>query len=284
MTRRLLAVDLSNQVYKAVATHMGLTADGVFTGGLYGFIVSLAAAVRRTNATHVVICQDRKPYIRSQQYPLYKKIKRKPPEQEIVEAVSVSMRLILEFAEVAGLPVWGIDGFESDDLIAHCVHKYRHRFGSIYAMSGDSDLGQLFWCERFFLYTGGAKGAKGTATVHDRHSFFKPLDGITTEQYVLMLALKGTHNDVEGIARVGDKTALAAVKDPGKLRPLREAHAELIERNISLIQLPHPAFPRSAELPVGGCFDIRALYRWAARYDIDITRGMEDAFGQLNKE
>lgn len=279
--RRLLAVDLSNQVYRAVATHGDLTCEGTFTGGLYGFMASVSAAVLATGATDIVICEDRKPYIRSRTYPEYKKISRKPPDPEVVEAVRLSKDLVLEMAKALGLPTWGLEGFECDDLIAYAATHYRHRFEVVVAMSNDADLGQLFKWPSFRLYKKGP-GLKDKPEILDRAAWARRNDGMTPDEYVLSLALQGTHNDVEGIPKVGPKTALKALRDPALMRAYRQSHGELIERNLGLISLPHPSLPRDVELPTcAEVRDFRALYKYAARYDITVTRNMEDAYTQL---
>jgi hypothetical protein len=104
---------------------------------------------------------------------------------------------------------------------------------------------------------------------------------ITPEQHMLMTALMGSHNDVEGIHRVGEKTALQIVTTPARLRTYREKYAELIERNLALIKLPHADFPYSECIPVHDEFKPRDLYRSLGRYDIDVTGSMVNAFEQL---
>lgn len=156
----LLVVDLSNQVYKAVASHQGLTSKRVFTGGLYGFLVSLCVAIKETHAHEVVIGGDSRPYIRSRDYPMYKKLRAKDPDDPILKAFQQSMGLVKDLCVELGLPIWMVPGFEYDDLIAHCIMKYRHRYGKIVAMSNDSDLYQLLWAKNFSIY----KGKKGAST------------------------------------------------------------------------------------------------------------------------
>jgi DNA polymerase-1 len=273
----LLAVDLSYQVYRASASHPMLTSRRTFTGGLYGFLTTLAKTIRETRADRIVICQDRKPYIRSQAYPEYKQLRKKREDDELLMMYSQSMKLVLDALEVLGFPVWGVDGFESDDLIGHVVHQHRSRFDRIYAGSNDSDLFQLLWCDRFFVYKDSiANLISGASLRKDK--------GLTPDQFMLATALQGTHNDIEGIPGVGEVRAAAAAKDPALLRKLQDKHGPLIARNLSLIKLPHSEFPWSTSVPqLEKSFSAQPFYRFCGRYDIDVTKAMLDSFEQLSR-
>jgi 5'-3' exonuclease len=186
------------------------------------------------------------------------------------------MELILEVMAACGLQPWGIPGFEADDLIGHCVMKYRHRFDRIYAATNDSDPFQLLWCDNFYLYRKELKDVVTGDKLVD--PFGRP---ITPDQYMLATALMGTHNDIDGIPRVGAGTAFKALHDPALMRKLRDGHSDLIERNLRLIKLPHEAFPREASLPTHQSFNPRTLYRALGKYDIEVTGAVERAFQEL---
>lgn len=274
----LLAVDLSYQVYRASAANPMLTSRRVFTGGLYGFLMTFGKMVRETKATHVVIAADRKPYVRSATYPEYKQLRKKNADDELLKMFNQSLSLVVECLEVVGLPIWGIQGFEYDDLAAHCVSKYRGRFKMIYAATNDSDLFQLLDAPNFAIYS------KGITDVMTGTKLWKTM-GVTPQQYMTMTALTGTHNDIAGIEGVGPVTAKKALLDPSLMRMHRSKHGALIDRNLELIKLPHHLFPRSTQLPeqLRG-FDRRALYKFLGKYDIDTTHAMVQAFEQLNHE
>lgn len=276
MTKTLLLVDLSYQTYRATAAHPGLeAADGTFTGGLYGFLVTLAKTILDTEATHVVVCQDRKPYRRSLLYPEYKMLRKATQDEELKARYEATVPLVRTALDVIGLPVLGVDGFESDDIVAHFVHHRRGRYRTIYAASNDSDLFQLFWCPWFKVYR------KDMADVMDYWKL-KETTGLEPEEFMLATALQGTHNDVAGIPRVGPVTAIKAIKDLSLMRGFREQHADLIDRNLRLIRLPYEGFPREVELPPAKPFHHRSLYRYAARYDITVTASMLNAFEQVS--
>lgn len=271
----LLCVDLSNQVYKASAVNATLRSEGRFTGGLYGFLTAMSKAILHTGATDIVLCQDRKPYLRSEIYPEYKSLRQGTKDEDLVLRVNESMQYISQLASVLGLPIWAIQGFESDDLVAHATTKYRHFFDRIIAASNDSDLFQLFKYPNFAVW----KGKGGLYS----HKDFEKEWAMPPEDYITALAITGTHNEIAGIVGVGPVGARAAISKPEKLRALRAQHAATIDRNVKLIQLPHPEFPRDAQLPrKTHKFNERELMNFCGRYDIDMTRAMADAFAQLH--
>jgi 5'-3' exonuclease len=270
----LLLVDMSYQVYRAAAAHPRLTSGRVFTGGLYGFFVTVAKMIRETRATQIAFCQDVKPYKRSEVYPEYKQIRKKSADEELIKAFKQSMSLVLDTLHAAQLPVWGIKGFEFDDLAGHAVEKYRHRYKMIYAGTNDSDLFQLLTTPRFAVYRQSITDVMDMKAFQNRYK-------MTADQYVLWLALQGTHNDIAGIDGVGEITATKAINDPAALRKWRDSHGAIIDRNIKLIRLPHPEFPHDAEIPRGGPYDHRALIRALSKYDIDFTASIDKSLWQV---
>jgi DNA polymerase-1 len=274
--RILLAVDLSYQTYRAASSHQDLTnADGVFTGGLYGFLVMVAKIINDSGATHVVVTEDRKPYLRSKLYPEYKLIRKSTMDEKLKAKVEVSKPQIMETLAVIGIPVVGVPGYESDDVIAHYATHYRHRFDLIYAASNDSDLFQLLEYDTFRVYR------KDEHDIVTRERLLEDT-GLSPSEFSLATALTGTHNDVEGIPKVGIKTACAAVKNASALRMYRERHGAMIDRNKRLIALPYEGFPRDLALPgPARRFDARKLYRFMVKYDITVTNPMLNAFERI---
>jgi len=276
MARILLCVDLSYQSYRASAANAKLSSGGIFTGGLYGFFMAFAAAVRETRATHVAICEDSKPYVRSLEYPDYKLLRKAKADEKLRENHKTSMEMILDVLYECGINSWRVKGFESDDLVGHAVRYYGYRFDAIYAASNDSDLYQLFDAENFHLY------GNDIRQLWNGKRLFKEL-GLTPAEYMLTTALTGTHNDIEGIPKVGPITARKALRDAALMRQYRASHGEVIDRNLRLIQLPHKDFPRDERLPEHDpqVFTPRRLYKSLGRYDIDTTNAMLAAFEQL---
>lgn len=272
MKRVLMLVDLSYQAYRAAAANPGLTCEGEFTGGLYGFLTAFGAAARETGATRVAFCRDAKPYVRSRDYPEYKQLRKKAQDPELRERMLHSEGQILRLLEKMGHAPLRCPGFESDDIIMDLALTERHRFDEVYAFANDSDLYQGLWVPNFAVYHNSLKTAKRGRTLTCPKG-----QPITPELYTLATALMGTHNDIAGIPGVAEVRAFAAVRDPAKLRQLRAAHGDVIDRNLELIRLPHREFP-GATLPPRPPYSARTLYAELGRYEIQATQAMAKAF------
>lgn len=276
MSKVLVAIDLSYQTYRAASAHGKLRSlEDEFTGGLYGFAMTVARILNVTQATHAVVCEDVKPYRRSDFYPEYKQLRASTADPDLKEKYLISVQQVKEMCSVIGIPIISVPGFESDDIIGHLALTQRHRFDHIYAASNDSDLFTLLDLRSFKVYR------KDESDIMDRERLWKET-GLRPEEFATALALMGTHNDVEGIKGVGPKTAYKAVKDPQLMRTYQDRHAKLIERNLRLIKLPYEGFPDHLQLPPPtNSFHARTLYRWFARYDINATASMLDAFERV---
>lgn len=277
MKRIMLTVDFSYQLYRACAANPQLqSAEGIYTGGLYGFLMGFAAVVRETQATDVLICLDSKPYVRSKEYPAYKMLRKDSENEELKRIFNESKPLVIDVLDAMGVPVWSVFGFEADDLAGHVVRRHRSRFTRIYSHSNDSDLWQLLTAPNFLIYKDHIRTCITAETLLRSH-------GLTPEQFMLSTALQGTHNDIEGIHGVGPKTGDKIVKDPALLRRYQDSHGEMIERNLRLMHLPHRDFPHRSPLPQRKTrSSSRLLYRLLAKYDIDCTLQMVNAFEQID--
>lgn len=271
----LLCIDLSYQSYRASAKHRNLTSGRHFTGGLYGFFMSMAKAIREVDATSIVVCKDSRPYRRSEEYPEYKMLRKKNTDEELLQLHKKSMVLIEGVLRELGVAIWEEPGFESDDLIGHAVVKYRHRYGRIVAASNDSDLFQHLGAPNFSMFVKDVDDMWTLARLHEVH-------GLSPVEYMHMTALTGTHNDVEGIHNCGPVSAKKALRDVALMRRYREGHGALIDRNLGLIKLPHRDFPWDARIPKHSrIYDDRTLYRALGRYDIEVTGSMVNSFNKV---
>lgn len=278
MKKRLLLIDVSNQSYKASAANPLLTINGggTFTGGLFGFLGALARAIEKTGSTAICLCEDRKPYHRSLAYPEYKNIRNTTKDMVLAAKAETTVKQIRRLCEVTGWPIWSVPAFESDDLIAHATIQNRHRYEKITAMCNDSDLYQLFKYDCFQMW----KGKDGLYLFPD---FFHEY-GIMPAQLVPFLAMCGTHNEVAGIKGIGPVTARHALLNPTHLLDIRTHHAELMDRNSRLIELPHRDFPREEKMPrPTGCYNERELIRFLSQYKIQLQRWMSESFEKVGK-
>jgi len=199
-------------------------------------------------------------------------------DEEMVIKVKFTMGLVKEAMAVVGWPMWGVSGFESDDLIGLAATQYRHRYKQVVALSNDSDLHQLFHINPNFAIYRGKKG------LYTKASYEKEWDGMPLEHLQLALALMGTHNEVQGVRGIGEVTARDIVAHPWKLRQAMDKHADIVQRNLELIALPHKDLPADTVIPdYTRKFVERDFLRFCGRYDINATSSMCEDFARIGK-
>lgn len=231
----LLLIDFSNTVIRSLAVHQQLSFNDIPTGGLFGFVNQLANMINLYKPDKILVCKDQSPYFRSKLYPEYKANRKKNTENDAFKkAIKISFQQIDTLLEIFKIPTWSIPGSEADDLIAEVIIKSNETipglFDKIFVLSNDDDLNQLLYFDNISLIRKNKE--------YDYKIFKQEFPNIEPADWVLLTALTGTHNGVEGIPRVGLKTALKIINDDTKLNATLEQYKDLIERNYSLIELP----------------------------------------------
>lgn len=279
-TPTLLIVDHKNLLYRSTHVHARLFSRRVFTGALYGVMVSVLRAVHDTGATAVVVATDSPPYRRKDEFEGYKSDRKKqkddPDTEVFLKKAAASDPLVRKWYACVGIPLWEVPGYEYDDVCAWAVDRYKDRYPRIVAMTNDSDLYQLFDVPAFSVYKSVAKGE------YTRDSFVREFGELTREDWITFLSLTGTHNAVPGVHGVGAVTARKALERPGVMRELLAKHSDVIERNRRLIQLPHPTFPKDPGLYIRKHrYSTRDVTMFCHEYEINLTGSMLAALQDL---
>lgn len=278
MNRVLLIVDMKNQVYRAAATHPGLTSGRTFTGGLYGVLAAMCRAINDQGVTSVAFATDTGPYVRKAEFDGYKADRKKETDDVLLMQVAQSISLIKEFLEHVSIPYWELKGYEYDDICAWAVTQFGDRFDRVVAMTNDTDLYQVMFSHpNFGLYRGSKKG------VYSIKEFRADFPECTSARlWVKMLSITGTHNGVPGAFGIAEKTALKHMRDPAKWRAFMLTHIQLLERNQPLIVLPHASFPPDPGFRLQAHrFVVKEAAAWLKRYEVQVTGHMVEAFAQI---
>ena len=134
-------------------------------------------------------------------------------------------------------------GYESDDIIAEIVKKYREN--QFLVVQRDEDLYQLLEKERVILYDLKQK--------YTEEIFRKEYFDIHPTEWRYVKSISGCSGDnIAGIERVGDITAakyLAGLLRPGKiLSKIEEQRSHFTEINFPLVSLPYSRGIRSLKI------------------------------------
>src|SRR5947209_9329228 len=248
------------------------TSDGRVTNAVYGF-TSMLAIVLASRPEYAIAAFDLgKPTFRSQEYEQYKAGRRAMPED-----LRPQIEMVRELLGAFSIPIYGVEGFEADDVIGTLARIGEERGHSVTIVSGDLDCLQLVTesvealvprrgITDTFVY--------GPDQVRQRYGFEPP-------QLVDFKALRGdTSDNIPGVPGVGDKTAAKLIQDYVSVEALLERIGELPEgrlktslvANADKIRLGKRMVTIVREVPVE--LELERA-RWT-RYDYDRARRVFD--------
>ena len=270
---RLILIDAHSLIYRAFfALPPMSTSDGRVTNAVYGF-TSMLAIVLASRPEYAIAAFDLgKPTFRSQEYEQYKAGRRAMPED-----LRPQIEMVRELLGALSIPIYGVEGFEADDVIGTLARIAEERGHSVTIVSGDLDCLQLVTesvealvprrgITDTFLY--------GPDQVRQRYGFEPP-------QLIDFKALRGdTSDNIPGVPGVGDKTAAKLVQDYVTVDALLERVDELpegrlktaLQANADKVRLGKRMVTIVRDVPVE--LELERA-RWT-RYDYDKARRVFD--------
>jgi 5'-3' exonuclease len=215
----LMLVDAANLYFRAFyALPESITApDGQPVNAIRGFLDMSAVLIERRRPSRYVACLDLdwRPAFRVELVPSYKAHRvAVDGAEEVPDALSPQVPLLLEVLDAFGLATAGAVGFEADDVMATLATRDSE---PVEVVSGDRDLLALASERITILYTG--KGiakleAMGPPEVLARY-------GVPPQHYADFAVLRGDPSDgLPGVAGIGEKTAAALVARFGSIEQI----------------------------------------------------------------
>ena len=202
-----LLVDASNVIVRSLRAmeRTGLSADGVPTGALHNFVLTVARHICEEQPTHVAVCWDGGRSVKRVALdPGYKAHRLTQPEFE--EVKDDTFALAREFCTLAGIFHVGRAGYEADDLIAHYWRQHRPLDDKLVILSNDKDFLQLLIddnVEQVRLSSANTPTDRWTA------ERVRADMGCDPRQLAAVMALMGDASDgVPGVRGMGPKTAV----------------------------------------------------------------------------
>ena len=227
---KLVLIDGSSILYRAFfALPHFVTKSGEPTGALYGFLRMLLHVIKEEKPTHLAIAFDKKaPTIRHEQFKEYKAQRPKMPDE-----LSEQFKTIHELLSAFNIPVFEIDGYEADDVIATIAQKASQNGIEVVIITGDMDLTQLIKDNIHVKVT-----RKGVTKLEEyTRESLKEFLGIYPEQIPDYKALRGDPSDnIKGIQGIGPKTAAKLLNKYGTIERLIEMEkSRKIQENKELL-------------------------------------------------
>ncbi len=190
------------------------TKDGKPTGAVYGFVQTLRALIDKEQPDRIVVSFDgpRQALDRTKLYAEYKSTREKMPD-DLVSQLGLIEQVVAAF----GIPIVKSDRHEADDVIGTLAVKGRDAGMEVFIVTGDKDFMQIV-DDRVKLWnlrtSTRAPEILGPAEVEAKF-------GVKPSQIVDLLALMGDSSDnVPGVPKVGEKTAMELLQQFGSLDAL----------------------------------------------------------------
>lgn len=230
-----------------------VTANGVHTNAIYGFLSMLVRLIQAEEPTHLAVAFDESGgTFRTEEYADYKATRDETPEP-----FKPQVPLICEALDAMGVLWLSKENYEADDILATLAHEGAEEGMDVLVVSGDRDSLQFVNERVTVLYP--VKGVSELARMTP--DAVEAKYGVSPQRYPELAALVGeTSDNLPGVPGVGPKTAakwlakydgldnlIAQVDDvPGKAGQSLRDHLDSVIRNRKLNHLL-----TDLELPVG---------------------------------
>ena len=212
----LMLIDGPSLVYRGYFALPPLTmSDGTLVNAVFGFLQIVLRGMQDVKPDYAILTFDRgRPQFRFDAYPEYKAGRPAMPDD-----LRSQFPIVREIAEMMGMQVLELEGYEADDLIGTLAGKATAADVDTMIVSGDLDGLQLVDGHVRLLTT--RMGVAATviydpARVMERY-------GLRPDQMLDYKALKGdTSDNIPGVPGVGEKTASSLLQQFGTLDAIYE--------------------------------------------------------------
>ncbi len=225
---KLFLLDALALIYRAhfaFVKNPRITSTGLNTSAVFGFTNSLLEVLNKEKPSHIGVAFDTAaPTMRHDAFADYK-----AHRQEVPEDILIAIPLIQKLLDSLKIPVLLMDGFEADDVIGTLAQQAEREGFEVYMMTPDKDYAQLV-TDDIFIYKPASFGSG--PEVLDRTKVIEKY-GVPPEQIIDLLGLKGDASDnIPGIPKVGDKTALELIRTFGSVEEVIRRSDEITKNAI----------------------------------------------------
>ncbi len=222
--RKLFLVDGSALAYRshfAFSRNPLTNSRGEQTGATFGFVRGLLKMIDDEKPTHVAVVFDTpEPTFRHKAYKEYKATRQKMPPDLVAQ-----LPKIRAFTEALGGHLLEMPGYEADDVMGTLAQQGSDADMQVFLFSGDKDFMQLVTEKILIYYT----GRSDEPQILDAAGVKEKM-GVLPDQIIDYLALLGdTSDNVPGVPKVGEKTAIELLETFGSLEGVL-ANADKVKR------------------------------------------------------
>ncbi|MCD2401068.1 DNA polymerase I [Borreliella bissettiae] len=222
--KELYLIDALNIIfrnYHVMKNYPLLNTQGENVNAFIGFFKTLFFIIKEKNPEHLIITFDSEvPTFRKQKYPSYKATRDAPPDDLIPQIGWIKEGLLK-----AKIPIFEIEGYEADDLLASFAKKAANNNYLTYIISPDKDLLQTM-----SDYIKILKIENNSFIDMDNDYVIKKF-GVNSFQIKDYLAIVGDRSDnIPGIKGIGPKGAANLLREFKTLEGIY-SNLELINKN-----------------------------------------------------
>lgn len=214
--KKLILIDGHALVHRAFHALPLLTApDGQVVNAVYGFTSILLKTIKELKPDYLAAAFDLAgPTFRHQEFEEYKAQRKKAPDE-----LYAQLPLIKEILKAFGIPFFTKEGFEADDVIGSLAVKAKKNADlQTIVLTGDLDTLQLVDGKRVQVFT--LRRGVSDTVLYDEEAVNQRY-GLKPAQIPDLKGLQGDPSDnIPGVPGVGEKTALALLKQFGSLENL----------------------------------------------------------------
>ncbi|MBQ3141477.1 MAG: DNA polymerase I, partial [Clostridia bacterium] len=209
----LLIIDGNSILNRAFYGIRPLTArDGLFTHAVYGFLQILESIRKEISPDAVAVAFDVKRHnFRHELYEGYKGSRKGMPEE-----LAVQLPYCKQVLEALGCTLYGVEGYEADDIIGTFAAHCRRSGEQCVIATGDRDSLQLVG-DGVSVRLARTSMGKAESALYDEARIGEEY-GVTPSALIDIKALMGDSSDeIPGVAGIGQKTACQLIADFGSL-------------------------------------------------------------------
>lgn len=193
------------------------------TNATYGFTSTLLKVLSDEKPDYIAAAFDVGPSFRQKDFAEYKATR-----PRLADDLAVQLARSRDVAEAFGIPSFGVENFEADDLLGTLAKQAGERGIDTVIVTGDTDTFQLVDKKTSIAYY---VGRTGEVTLYDEAKVEERY-GLKPRQLIDFKALKGDPSDnIPGIPGVGDKTATKLLQTFGSVENIY-AHLDEIDAKL----------------------------------------------------
>ncbi len=223
-TKTLYLIDGTALVYRAFFAFINnplINSKGEDTSAAFGFTNIILNLIRDFSPDYISVVFDTgKPTFRHEMYEEYKATRQKMPDELIDQVPRVK-----EAVDALGIHQIEINGYEADDIIGTLAVRGAEKGLEVLMVTGDKDFMQLIG-PGISMYNPSKNETIKEENVLKRY-------GVPPENIIDLMGLMGDSSDnVPGVPRVGEKTAVQLLKQFGSLDSVIERCEEISKPSI----------------------------------------------------